>query len=198
MKARLDSELKQFTSRHWWYTTRGVAMIIIGGGIGLLCLVAPNVYMLGESFSWIPLIGVVVIVVGVFRCLDSYATETAQGYLVNMQGGVLDIVVGAIVLFSINFEANDLNLLIVGYMISQGIYRNILLSVAKVPNPLSNRVTGVISISLGMLIWMDWPTAASWFLAFSLSVDISFRGWALIVLASALKKQMNNKELNEK
>ena len=162
-------------------------MIILGGGIATLCLVAPNVYMLGESFSWIPIIGMVVILVGIFRCLDAYATESAQGFLVNMQGGVLDVVVGTLVLFSINFEADNLNLLIVGYMISQGIYRNILLSVAKVVNPLSNRITGVISVLLGMLIWVDWPTSASWFLAFSLSIDVCFRGWALIVLASAIK-----------
>lgn len=182
-------ELKQFTSRHWWYTVRGVAMIVIGGGIAVLCLVAPKVYMLGESFSWIPVIGVVVTLVGIFRCLDAYATETAQGFLVNMQGGVLDIVVGSLVLFGINFEPNDLNLLVVGYMISQGIYRNILLSVAKVSNPLSNRITGLISILLGMLIYLDWPTSASWFLALSLSIDVCFRGWALIVLASVLKKE---------
>ncbi len=194
MKLEKKSELKQFTSRHWWYTTRGIAMIFLGAGIAILCLVAPEVYMLGESYSWIPVIGVVVILVGVFRCLDAFATETAQGFLVNMQGGVLDVVVGTIVLFSINFEADDLNLLIVGYMISQGIYRNILLSVAKVANPLSNRITGVISIILGMLIWGDWPTSASWFVALSLSIDISFRGWALIVLASALKKESANEE----
>jgi uncharacterized membrane protein HdeD (DUF308 family) len=192
MKSINHSELRQFTSRTWWYTIRGITMITLGGGIAILCLVAPNVYMLGESFSWIPVIGVVVILVGVFRCLDAYATKTAQGFLVNMQGGVLDIVVGTLVLFSINFEADDLNLLIVGYLISQGIYRNILLSVAKVSNPMSNRITGVISIVLGMLIWGDWPTSASWFLALSLSIDVSFRGWALIVLASALKKDPHN------
>lgn len=197
MISKNNSDLKQYTSRHLWYTTRGIAMIVLGGGIAILCLVAPNVYMLGESYSWIPVIGVVVILVGVFRCLDAFSTETAQGFLVNMQGGVLDVVVGTLVLFSINFEAENINLLIVGYMISQGIYRNILLSVAKVANPLSNRITGVISIVLGMLIWSDWPTSASWFVALSLSIDISFRGWALTVLASSMKKESVNEELTD-
>ena len=189
MKSAKSTELRQFTSQPLWYTIRGTVMIFIGGAIASLCIVAPKVYMLGENFSWLPVVGVVVLIVGVLRCLDALSTETAQGFLVNMQGGVLDIVVGILVLFSINGHPDDLHLLIVGYMVSQGIYRNIILSVAKIPNPMSNRITGFISIILGMLIWIDWPTSATWFLALSLSVDVSFRGWALIVLASAIKKQ---------
>lgn len=189
MKSKQSIELKQFTSRPWWYTTRGVAMAIIGGAIATLCLVAPDVYMLGESFSWIPVIGVIVLLVGVFRCIDAFIAITPQGFLLNIQGGVMDIVVGFLVLFGISGEPDDLNLLIVGYMITQGIYRNIILSVARIPNPVSNRITGAISIILGILIWVDWPTSAPWFLALSLSVDVCFRGWALIVLASSLKKE---------
>ena len=183
------SDLRQFTSKPWWYITRGIGMIVIGIAVSVLCVVAPNVYMLGESFSWIPVIGVVILFVGIFRCIDALATQTAQGFLVNIQGGVLDIVTGVLVLFSISGQPEDLHLLIVGYLVTQGIYRNVLLSVAKVPNPVSNRITGFISIFLGILIWIDWPTSAVWFLALSLSIDVSFRGWALIALASALKKK---------
>jgi len=188
MKLKNTNELKQFSSRPLWYTIRGYSMILIGTVVAALCIVAPEVYMLGESFSWIPVVGVMLILVGIFRGIDALATETAQGFLVNIQGGVLDLVVGFLVLFSIDGEPSDLHLLVVGYMVTQGIYRNILLSVAKTPNPISNRITGVISILLGVLIWIDWPTSAAWFLALSLSIDVSFRGWALIELASALKK----------
>jgi uncharacterized membrane protein HdeD (DUF308 family) len=76
--------------------------------------------------------------------------------------------------------------LIVGYRLTQGIYRNILLPVAEIRNPLSNKITGVISILLGLMIWIDWP-ASMWFIAFSMSVDIGFRGWVLIVMASSIK-----------
>lgn len=188
-----STELKQFTSMPLWYTIRGALMILVGGVTAGLCIIAPKVYMLGEHFSWLPVIGVVVFIVGILRCVDAFSTNTAQGFLVNMQGGVLDIVVGFLVLFAVNGVPEDLHLLIVGYMVSQGIYRNIILSVAQVPNPLSNRITGFISIILAVLIWLDWPTSAAWFLAFSLSIDVSFRGWALIALASAIKKT-NSKE----
>lgn len=163
-------------------------MIFFGGLIAALSLVAPNVYMLGGDVSWIPLIGFVLLLNGVLRCIDGLASETAQGFLFNMQGGILDIVVGFLVVFSPNSEVNYLNLLIVGYMLTQGLYRNVLLSVAEVRNPMSNRVTGVISIILGLMIWIDWP-ASMWFIAFSMSVDIGFRGWVLIAMTSSLKNE---------
>lgn len=181
------TELKQFSSRPLWYTVRGVVMIVLGCTIAAFCITSPDVYILSADFSWIPAIAAVVILLGIFRCIDALATVTAQGFLVNMQGGVLDLVVGLLVLFGIDGEPENMSLLIVGYMVTQGIYRNILLSVAKTPNPLSNRITGFISILLGALIWFGWPTTAPWFLAFCLSVDVSFRGWALIVLASSIK-----------
>jgi len=188
MTLKITPELIQFTAKPWWYSIRGSAMILLGGVIATLSLVAPNVYMLGGNVSWIPVIAIILLLVGVLRCIDGLASETAQGFLFNMQGGILDIVVGFLVVFSPNSEVNYLNLLIVGYMLTQGLYRNILLSVAEVRNPLSNRVTGVISIILGLMIWVDWP-ASMWFIAFSMSVDIGFRGWALIVMASSLKTQ---------
>lgn len=167
-------------------------MILIGGIIATMSLVSPNVYMLGEHASWLPVIGFIVLLVGILRCVDGLASETAQGYLFNMQGGILDIVVGFLVFFSSDStDVNNVNLLIVGYLLTQGIYRNVLLSVAEIRNPLSNRVTGAVSIVLGILIWIDWPTSL-WFIAFSLSVDISFRGWVLIVMASTLKRTSND------
>lgn len=162
-------------------------MICVGSLIALLSMVSPNVYIMGENASWIPIISIIVIIVGAFRCIDALTSDTAQGFLYNMQGGILDVVVGFLVVFSTDGETNNLNLLIVGYMLTQGIYRNMLLSIAEITNPLSNRITGLISILLGILIWIDWP-ASVWFIAFSLSVDISFRGWALVVMSSSINK----------
>jgi uncharacterized membrane protein HdeD (DUF308 family) len=188
MTSNITAELVQFIEKPKWYTIRGKAMVFIGGVLAALCIAAPNVYMLGKNASWVPVIGIIVLLVGIMRCIDGLASETAQGLLFNMQGGILDIVVGFLVVFSTSDEVNYLNLLIVGYMLTQGLYRNILLSVAKIRNPLSSRVTGLISIILGIMIWIDWP-ASMWFIGFSLSVDISFRGWALIVMASSFKNE---------
>ncbi len=187
MKLSRPSELKQFKSMPLWYTLRGSAMFFFGAVVATMCVIAPNVQMLSESFSWIPVVGMIVFVVGILRGVDAYMSKTIQGYLLNMQGGVLDVFVGLLVLFSINGEPKDLVLLVSGYMLTQGVLRNVLISAVTIRNPKSSRITGLISIVLGMLIWSGWPTSEPWFLAFSLSVDVGFRGWALIMLASSIR-----------
>jgi uncharacterized membrane protein HdeD (DUF308 family) len=190
MKLSRSTELKQFSSMPLWYTIRGASMIFFGAGVAVMCIIAPNVYMFGEKFSWIPVIGMIVIVVGFLRIVDAYMSDSVQGFLLNMQGGILDAVAGFLVLFSISGQPSELVLLIAGYMLTQGLLRNVLLSVVSIRNPKSNRITGIISIILGILIWLNWPTSAPWFLAFSLSADIGFRGWSLIMLASSIKMEI--------
>jgi len=192
MKETNRVELLQFSSRPHWYSIRGWMMIVFGAVIAFLCITSPEVYILSANFSWVPVVAISVILVGALRCLDAFSTVSAQGFLVNMQGGILDIVVGFLVLFGINGQPENMSLLIVGYLLSQGIYRNVILTVAKIPNPLSNRITGVISIIFALLIWFNWPTSSPWFLALALSADIGFRGWALIVLASSIKNKVDD------
>jgi len=191
IKSKITAELIQFTARPWWYTIQGGAMIVVGIIIAALCIVSPDVYMFGVDASWALFVGIIVVLVGVFRCIDGLASENAQGFLFNMQGGVLDIITGILVAFSSDNAVNNLNMLIVCYLLTQGIYRNILLSVAEIPNPLSNRVTGLVSLILGIIIWTISP-APLWFIVFSLSVDISFRGWTLITMASTFKASPGN------
>lgn len=187
MKLSKQSDLKQFSSMPLWYTIRGVSMIFFGGGVATMSIIAPNVQMFGEKFSWIPVIGMILLVVGFLRIIDAHLSDSVQGFMLNMQGGILDGIVGFLVLFSISGQPRDLVLLIAGYMLTQGLLRNMLLSVVSIRNPKSNRITGIISIMLGILIWQGWPTTEPWFLAFSLSTDIGFRGWALIMLSSSIK-----------
>ncbi len=191
IKSKITAELIQFTARPWWYTIQGGVMIVVGIIIAALCIVSPDVYMFGVDASWAPFIGIIVVLVGVFRCIDGLASENAQGFLFNMQGGVLDVITGILVAFSSDNAVNNLNMLIICYLLTQGIYRNILLSVAEIPNPLSNRVTGLVSLILGIIIWTI-SSAPLWFIVFSLSVDISFRGWTLITMASTFKASPSN------
>ena len=186
MKSKLTSELIQFTERPRWYDIQGKAMILFGGIIALLSMVAPNVYMLGENASWLPFICVIMLLVGILRCIDALAAKTAQGFLFNMQIGLWDMIVALLVIFSTNDEPNNMNLLIVGYLLMQGIQRNLLLSASKIPKSMPYRMTGLISVILGLMIWVDWPTSL-WFLSFSLSVDLGFRGWTLMVMAGSIK-----------
>lgn len=188
MDQTTTSQVQQFAAQPWWYTTRGVMMMFSGIGLAIMCILAPDVQMLSIDYSWLPFVGFMVIVVGILRSIDAWKAKSLQGFILNIQGGILDVVVGSLVLFSVGGEPSQLNYLVAGYLITQGLLRNALLLVVKINNPMSNRITGIVSVILGIMIWMDWPSSAAWFLAFSLCVDIAFRGWALIILAASIRQ----------
>ena len=72
-------------------------------------------------------------------------------------------------------------------MLFKGIFRLTLASVIQLPNRVSTSVGAVLSIILGMLIWLEWPSSAGWFLAFCLSAEIGLRGWALMMFGYWIK-----------
>lgn len=164
-------------------------MILIGIVLTSLSIIAPDVRMLGENFAWLPANGFVLIMLGLLRFLDAYVAKSLSGNLLNTQGGIIDSVVGALILFSVSGTPEQLIYLVSGYLIIQGIQRNKLLSIARQHFSPFKGLSGLISVLLGFLIWLEWPlSAATWFLSFSLSIDLILRGWALLIFAKSLTK----------
>jgi uncharacterized membrane protein HdeD (DUF308 family) len=110
-------------------------------------------------------------------------------FLMNMQAGIIDTVCGFVILTNLQEDSVTLSLLIATYLFIQGLFRSILTFSIEIPNPNSMRIGGYISVLLGIMIWMNWPFSALWFLSFALSAEITTRGWALMFYANSVKKQ---------
>lgn len=164
-------------------------MILIGILLASLSVIAPDVRMLGENFAWLPANGFVLILLGLLRFLDASVAKSLSGNLLNTQGGIADTVVGTLILFSVSGTPDQLIYLVSGYLIIQGIQRNKLLSIATQHSSPIKGLSGLISVILGFLIWLEWPlSAVTWFLSLSLSIDLILRGWALLIFAKSLTK----------
>jgi uncharacterized membrane protein HdeD (DUF308 family) len=142
-----------------------------------------------RDFSWLPVCGIVVLAVGLLECFDAAVAKELGDFFLNLQTGVLDVVVGGLILFSIGGDPARLSLLITAFLIVKGIFRLTLASATQLPNRVSTSVGAVLSIILGLLIWLEWPSSAGWFLAFCLSAEIGLRGWALMMFAFWIKAQ---------
>ena len=172
--------------RPWVYMARGWVMFLLGATLVVLTALKPHVKILSQDFSWLPVIGGLLMVVGILRCLDGFLSLRSARAGYNLHSGIFDAVVGFLVLFSVGEEPVLLALLISGYLMTQGLARVILSFVLPFRNPTSTRACGVLSLILGFLVFMQWTSPAAWFLSLSLSVEIASRGWALIQLAGAL------------
>jgi uncharacterized membrane protein HdeD (DUF308 family) len=47
---------------------------------------------------------------------------------------------------------------------------------------------GLVGVLLGVLIWADWPSDASWMIGLFVGVRLVFAGWTMIMLALASRR----------
>ena len=183
------TEPEKLINNPWWFMFRGAMMFVLGSLLLIFTVLEPNMKMLGESASWLPFASTLILVFGILRCLGAFASDSNALFLMNMQAGIIDTVCGFVILTNLQEDSVTLSLLIATYLFIQGLFRSILTFSIEIPNPNSMRIGGYISVLLGIMIWMNWPFSALWFLSFALCAEITTRGWALMFYANSVKKQ---------
>jgi len=188
----------EYTGTDWrrlWI--RGSLMLFIGVALVAGTLFKHDVIIFQvRDFSWLPVCGIVVLAVGLLECFDAAIAKELGDFFLNLQTGVLDVVVGGLILFSIGGDPARLSLLITAFLIVKGIFRLILASATQLPNRVSTSVGAVLSIILGLLISLEWPSSAGWFLAFCLSAEIGLRGWAILMFSFWVKSLQERESTN--
>jgi uncharacterized membrane protein HdeD (DUF308 family) len=165
-------------------------MLCIGAMLVIAALLKPNVMIFStKDFSWLPVAGGVVLTVGLLECFDAFIAKELRDFFVNLQNGVFDIVVAVLIIFSIGDDPARLSLMIAAFLMVKGVLRTIMALATHLPHKTSTIIGASVSFLLGLLIWVEWPSSAAWFLALSLSSDIGFRGWSLMMFAFWVKMQ---------
>lgn len=169
---------------------QGLVIMLIGITLILLCIVRSHVIILSaKGLSWLPASGMVVLALGVVECLDAFLAKETRDFLQNLQVGVLDLVIGGMIVFSVAEEAERFSLMIASYLVARGIVRITLIYAMQLPRAALSSVGGFISIVMGFMIWMEWPSNDGWFMSLCLNIEIAVRGWVVIVFALWVKKQ---------
>ena len=170
--------------------TRGGLMLFTGVMLVVLTIFKPDVMIFhARDTSWLPLCGFVVLTIGLLECFDALIAKELKDFFMNLQNGLLDVVVASLIIFSSGEDAIQLRLLIAAFLIIKGAFRIIMSYAIDSSNATSTRIGAGVSIFLGLLIWMQFPSSAGWFLAFCLSIEIALRGWAVIMLALWLQSR---------
>ena len=185
------SNLEHFGTDWRRLLIRGSLMLVIGILLVIATLFKPDVMLMQvRGLSWLPACALVVLIVGFLECFDASIAKELRDFFLNLQNGVLDVVVAGLIILSIGDDPARLSLLIAAFLIIKGIYRITLVYVAQIPNVVSTTVGAGVSIILGLLIWLEWPSSAGWFLAFCLSAEIALRGWALMMFGFWIKSHI--------
>ncbi len=168
---------------------RGLLLTVAGTLLIVFSIIAPDVKIMSQSSSWLPVVALVILSTGLLACVDAYILRHSKEFFVNLQIAVLDTVIGIFLLAELNKSIEKIILLVSAYLIIKGIFR--IFAAIRVSFLHANAaiVGGMLSVVLGVLLWQEWPFTSMWYICLCLSVDIMTRGWALIRFALWLKVQ---------
>lgn len=172
---------------------RGILTMVAGVSLAFAAIFNPDASILNAwDFSWLPAGGLFVLAIGLLECLDGALAKQSRDFILHWQNGILDAVVGGLIVLGISGHPERLSLLIAGYLFARGFFRLVLAQATGIRRKLPSLVGGGLSIGLGSLVWAEWPWTATWFLALCLTAEIGMRGIAWLALAWAARDTSSN------
>ncbi|WP_239470192.1 HdeD family acid-resistance protein [Archangium violaceum] len=162
---------------------------VMGLLIALLGIVALGAVVL-TSFLSVIFYGAMLVAAGIFEVVHAFRVRKTGPFLLFLLGGILSLVVGALVLARPGAGLVALTLLMAGYFFASGLFRSI--------TSLADRYTGwgwdfaygIVSVALGAIIFAQLPYSSLWALGVVVGVEILARGVSLMAGSLAVRGAM--------
>ncbi len=108
-----------------------------------------------------------------------------SGFFLHLLGGVLDCVIGLLVVSHPAAAAAALTLLLAAFLMVGGIYRIAMATALRFPNWGWAVLGGVITALLGLILMVDWPFSGLMFIGLCVGIELTFRGlwWVMFALS---------------
>lgn len=165
--------------RYWcWFITLGVLLLVLGfaalGSPVVVTLVSVVVY------------GVLIGAAGIGEIVTAFGTRTWGGLFLHLLAGVVDLALGAILVFNPFGGAIALTLLIGILFLVGGALRLAFAAGMQYPNWGWGVLSGVITVLLGGLILANWPYDGLLLIGTFIGIELLFRGVSWLMLGIAL------------
>ena len=162
-----------------WYLALGIALILLGA----YCIYADVSATLASVWA----IGIVLMLAGAAQIVAGFMSRTAGHIILLLLVGALDIFVGLALVQHTGYGALVLTLFLAVLFVFGGIYRFVASLWLQFPHYGWVAFSGLVSIALGVLLWMQWPVSAMWFIGFAVGVNLIVAGIAWSALSVKLK-----------
>lgn len=168
-------------SRNWgWLLAVGILMIVLG-----VIAIATPVY---ATFAVQVLLGWILIIGGIGQGIHAFMTKGWSGFLFELLGAILYLVVGILLLVNPVKGALALTLVLAAFLVVEGIFKIIMGWRVRGHRGWGWLLgSGIVSVILGVLIWAEWPASGLWVIGLLVGVHLVFTGWALVMLALAAR-----------
>ncbi|HEY1977684.1 MAG TPA: HdeD family acid-resistance protein [Candidatus Baltobacteraceae bacterium] len=170
----------QEAHKEWgWYLALGIALIALG---------AYSIYAMSvATIASVLAIGIIVLLAGVVQIAAAFFSRGAGHVMLLLLVGALDIIVGLMLAEHPDFGALILTLFLAVLLVFGGVFRFVAALWLQFPHYGWVAFSGLLTLVFGVLLWMQWPISALWFIGFAVGVNFIFAGIAWSSLAFKLK-----------
>jgi uncharacterized membrane protein HdeD (DUF308 family) len=163
-----------------WFIALGAALIVLGM-IALWAAAGTTLFSV-ILFGWLLFFG------GIFQTVHAFRVRPWSGLVLQFLIGILNIVVGILMVANPTAGAAGLTLLLASFFIVGGAFRIALGARQQFPGRGWAIFTGMVNILLGLLIWAHWPASSLWVIGLFVGVDLIFTGWWFALLGTTARR----------
>lgn len=169
---------------HSW--PAGGALFIILGVVWVVLGAAAIIAPWYATMAAILFLGVLLTVGGVLHCIHAFLTRDWEGFLVHLLEGLLNLLVGAILLADPVGGAIGLTLLIGVFLLIGGVLRSTMGFLVRRSRAWGWLLaSGVLETILGVIVLTGWPGSAAWVIGLFIGVRMLFAGTSMLALGLA-------------
>lgn len=168
------------SSKWGWFILIGILLVVLG-------VLALAYQFIATVFS-VYYIAVLLIFAGIAQLVQAFKTKGIGNTVLWSIIGVLYLVTGVIAMYSPIAVSSALTLVVAILLILGGI--------VQIMGSFRNRTlprwgwllfSGILTLLLGLLILIGWPSDSVWVLGMFLGIDLIFQGWAYISIGFAMR-----------
>jgi uncharacterized membrane protein HdeD (DUF308 family) len=131
-------------------------------------------------------LGWLLVISGVMEMIHAFRVRRWGGTFFHIVGGILGVLIGLLVVTHPVIGALAWTLLFASFFTVIGLFRMIAAITLKFPNWGWSVFDGIVTLVLGILLWMQWPWSGIWFMGLAVGVSLILRGWSYVMFALAV------------
>ena len=171
-------------SKNWvWFLVLGVIFVVLGS-VGIIMVPIMTI-------SAVTVFGVFMAVGGLLQLYHSI--KKVEGWKSKISHLIISLIYifgGFVTILNPIAASTILTLFLAGSLVGIGILRIVTAFQHKddIENWVWIVISGILSILLGLMIGLHWPTSSLWALGIFISIDLIFSGWTYIFFALGAKR----------
>lgn len=170
--------------KHWgWFLALGIIFIV--GGI--FAIVMP--FIAGVAVTTV--FAVVLAWIGIMEIIQAFSVKAWGGFIWQLLIGIVMLLGGIAIWINPILGALTLTIVVAAVFLAKGVFQAIMAFKMRPHNGWGWLLTaGILSILVGLIIWIGWPVSTAWTLGYLAGISLIFSGWSYVMMALVARQTL--------